>query len=166
MSQTDYVFNAFQYEKMKELLERVDNGYRPIVIINSEIFEDSYLESGMKARIVRMVITEEVQRKTGVNVECQFTLDFSEFVEFNQMLETAEYRNEKTGKYDLTATQANAIPSDFKEDVFHSISYGKIFFEEISESSAALYAEFKQGSGDSYIGWLESELLKARGNKD
>jgi hypothetical protein len=159
---SDYSFNSAQKAKAMQLIEAVNNGLRPVVLINDEIFDDCYLESGMIATLEKCIPEEDDLIVEGNQDLCyKFVLNFKDFEEQNLGLESANYRNTETGEYDLTGTEAGCKPGNLKETVFHSITHGKLFFS-VCEGDTLFNEFISSKSNESYINWLETMVISLR----
>jgi len=158
MSKTPYTYNKEQHKALNGLINLIQSGANPIVVINDEIFEDCYLEKGMKAKIISVENESSDSVDGCIDEVFKFVLDFSDFDSFNMIFETANFHNNETGEYDLTASVAGYKPKDFKESVFHSITHGKIFFDICDDDKTSkLINKYKTSDfNGSYVEWLES----------
>lgn len=156
---TSYNYNAEQRNKLLQLEADINSGYQPIVVINPEIFEDSFLEPNMRARLVNMELDEKSDTDGREDLTYRFTLDFSEFYEFNKPLAQANYFD-KAGNPCLTAEEAGFKPHNNKEVVYHSITHGKVFFDLAPDSSTKIYELYLSGINEhgfsSYVTYLEN----------
>lgn len=157
----NYKFDQKQKKEVLKIIELVNLGKFPIVKINDEIFEECYLENNMFAKIVGAKVDEVTENDDENDIVYNFTLDFSDFEKENTNKESRNFRNQKTNEYNLTATEAGYKPSNCIENVFHSITHGKIFFE-LEDENVLLNQYMKEGSEKSYTEWLEDIVLKSR----
>lgn len=137
-------------KKSLKLISDIQNGFQPVVVIKNNIFEDSYLEKNMLAKIISVELEHEDDY-----IEATFKLDFSEFYETNKLIETANYNTIEGLK---TATDANLVPSSFIEFVSHCISYDELFF---TVKDNPVFEEYIQSKSKlNYTMWLEEKFLK------
>lgn len=156
---TGYDYNAEQRNQLLQLEADINSGYQPIVVINSEIYEDNFLEPNMRARLVNMELDEKTVTGGREDLTYKFTLDFSEFNTFNKPLAQANYFD-KNGNPCLTAEEAGHKPKSNKDIVYHSITHGKIFFDLAPDSSTKIYEHYLSGINEhgfnSYLAYLEN----------
>jgi hypothetical protein len=154
-----YLYNEKQENEMIVLMRSIKNGLRPVVIINDEIFEDAYLENQMMARIIDVSLDDELSVAENPDLIYEFTLDFSEFKDSNQKLETNSYYD-SDGNPILTSSEAGYRPKNLKESVCHSINHGSVFFSLVKNEFIDEY--LSTNLSQSYTGWLENELTLLR----
>lgn len=157
---TQYVYNENQHMYLLALRDAVAAGQYPEVVINREIFEECYLESGMMARLIGLEFnTSETDGDGNEDLCYKLTFDFKEFDKHNIALESADWWNPETNAYDLTGTESGAKPSNFVESVYHSITHGKICFDVVDSRVTELINAYEQSGYTSYVAWLESLLI-------
>lgn len=159
-----YTYDETQKNELLRIIDLVSEGCRPIVKINDEIFEDCYLENNMYAKIISITLDEKAI-VNGVEDLCySFKLDFSLFEEENKKKESSNYFNSSNSMYDLTATEAGFKPKNCIEEVYHSITHGKIFFSIVKDN--VLLEEYLSKKIEcSYVDWLEKRILELMDNK-
>ncbi|ENK2263008.1 hypothetical protein AB3A98_003055 [Vibrio parahaemolyticus] len=133
------------------LFELIQSGTKPVVRINETIFVDSFLEPGMKARVIGC--------QHDHLDSWEFVLDFSEFYEENKQYMT-EYSD------GLNAEESGRVPKRMKESVYCSISFHPLAFDALDEARLGLYLKYqsevpeKERATNSYMHWLESKVLE------
>lgn len=150
------------YTQDLAIINSIKLGLRPIVTIQSNVFEEAFLEEGMKARIISLSSDNEEND----DVVYEFVLDFSEFYDFNKQFAVPNYYDSNR-EPTLTAEEAGYMPSNKRERIHHSINYETLFFVIDSQSSIELaeeYSKLETSIKDklSYTEWLENELIKSR----
>lgn len=160
MSST-YFYRPEQIEYLQSIIQRVQGGEAIAVeIVDDNCLAgcDGYLENGMRAVIKSVAFdssTSDKQDRVYI-----FTLDFSDYVEFNRGKETSSYQ---TSEGLLTATQVGYVPTGFVESTHFSITHSLPFFRELNLISKRFYSEYQASGFANYTSWLENELAKARG---
>lgn len=134
------------------VIENLKNGIQPIVKINDHIYEDSYLEDGMSARLIGAEIEDDSDPEDIVYL---FFLDFSEFDAENTAKETRKYLNSRTGNYELTSTEAGFKPKSLKAKVCHSVTLGEMFFS-LNDDNMLFKKYMEEKSDITYTKWLEN----------
>lgn len=127
---TEYAYKPERAESVRALIARINAGERIAVeIVDDSCFAgcDGYLENGMRAVITSAVLNESAS--DGVDEVYLFTLNFSDFVEFNSRKETSAYQ---TNEGLLTATQARVVPENYTDVTYFSITHSDLFFRELS----------------------------------
>lgn len=158
---TSYVYNLEQHKQLKQIINLVRSGVTPIVVVNDEIFEDCYLEKGMKAKLIWAELESNDVVDGFPDEVFMFTLDFKDFDDFNMLLESQNFRDPKTGLFNAKASDIGYKPNDLKETVIHSITHGKIFFDLIeNDKTFELIKKYNESHfKGSYIEWLESQIV-------
>lgn len=131
-------------------------GYRPVVILQSGVFNGIYEEKRIKAHLSSLKSTDDYYI-------CVY--DYSDFVDHNSPLETSNYLNSKSGAYDLTAKEAGAYPENLSEEECASPSGGlfdnNFLLQDntVTEQHTAVFASYQEsGSELNYVSWLEKEI--------
>jgi len=136
----------------KEFALMIKSGIHPVVTFTKGIEElDGYTEAGMRARVAS---AEEKHNDMYV-----LKVDYSEFDEYNQQYESANYYDPK-GNPTITARAAGFYKE--RDQIYVGISEELPFV--VTESvSLKMFEMFQQsGSTDSYVEWLEKQGV----NKD
>lgn len=142
-------------KKLSEITLALAEGKKPVVTFLADIGDkESYAEPNMRARLVGV-------RHDKRDEVLMLTFDFEEFSAFNKAFEIANYYD-KAGNPTLTASEAGCYkPQD--EIYFDTDEPLARLFEVLPDESEVLFNEFKAaGTGQPYIAWLESLVLKAR----
>lgn len=125
---------------------------------------EGYAEPEMMARIVG--IKEKDTNSPSLHDHLyEITFDFTEFEGHNLSFESANYYD-KNGVPCLTARQANFYEP--KETVYFGSPLlwpFEKYFEVIDGEAKKLVDEFLASGSESYIQWLEMQLINARGEK-
>jgi len=130
----------------KELFVAVNNGFRPIVeFINDEISEFTFLDVGMRARLVKM------NEEDNFTWQCYF--DQTEFEEYNEPFMQANYYD-KGGQPLLNAKEKGVW--EMEENFF--ISDYKEFFKIIENNEIFKMFIADNGCNMNYIQWLEAKV--------
>lgn len=155
-----------QAEKLKAVVESVNQGHFPVVEINENVFPESYLEPRMRARIVAV---RDVKRRDGDQDEYAFSLKFTEFDAYNSQYQVADWPD-KDGNACLTADQAGQRPENGIEEMWCVIADEPVMFDLIDyEGSSVIYAEYldylktAEPNALSYTSWLEHKIQELRG---
>jgi hypothetical protein len=161
MSQT-YEFDKELFDQQKIMFNRVNSGSTVDIEISEGIFEEMYLEKGMRATIIAMTVDICEMDSNGKTKDTiiKVTFDFSKFDEFNTPLQSHNWYD-KAGVACLTATEAGQKPKNCIEDTFVSMSHSPFPFFELESSSMKMYNIFqKVPTHLSYVQWLEETLDK------
>lgn len=138
-----------------DLVELLKAGQQPVVVFQKDVHDkEHYAEPGMRARALSATTPDS-------DDVLKIVFEFSEFDDFNRPLESSNYYD-KSGNPTLTAREAGYFkPTD-------SIYYGLTDplsdqLEIVDSTSVALFNEFKAlNLTESYVVWLEKQLLAAR----
>ena len=127
------------------------NERRPVIFKESILDLESYVEPKMRGRIVSSQIKHD---------DCvEIVVDFTEFDEFNEQFETANYFD-KDHNPSMTARQAG----------FYNMTNEKLFFmidqdldesfEIESDGRVALFEKYvRECDSKTYVQWLEDQLI-------
>jgi len=122
-------FNTNFEKQFDNLRKRFESGEKILVEFTSPIWEEGYLDKGMRAYIVGFGETDHYDMKDGIDKVTEIYFDFKEFSEYNKNLEKPyETYDGRIG----TATEFNCIPKDFFETAFFSEAYEKLPFKILS----------------------------------
>ncbi len=133
----------------KEFAALVNDGIFPVVTFTKDIVNcEGYFEPGMRGRL-RSV------RNSGDDVVI-FTVDLSEFEEFNKQFETANYYD-KNHVACLNAREAGLY--NVKEQYYADCDL-EAYIEIEEPHRLKIYEEYKQsGSELTYVQWLEDNVV-------
>lgn len=140
-------------ETIQEFIELVQSGAQPVVQFQAGIEEkESYVEPGMRARALR------VQKRNDEIVSIIF--GFAEFDAFNLPFETANYYDEK-GNPTLTARQAGVYRAE--DSIYFDLPESlTTTLQVVADDRTQFFDKYTaSGSTDTYVGWLEAQLLAA-----
>jgi hypothetical protein len=153
--QNDQVFSKKREKRVERMTANefaglVTDGIHPVIEFKKDIEDiESYAEPGMRARAVGVATTND----NGV----KFSLDFTEFDDFNKAFEQANYYDKK-GRPTLTAREAGfykGVETYFFEVQDETDKY----FEVVKSRSLDLYERYKSSKeGVSYVQWLEAKV--------
>lgn len=138
-----------------DLLELVRSGSKPVVVFKKGVIEkEDYAEPGMRARVLSATAPD------GDDV-LEIMFDFGEFEDFNRPLEVANYYD-KDGKPSQTAREAGFYKP--QDRYFYGLNDPLADeLEVVPTASLAMFEEFKAlNSTDSYVEWLEKQVLVSR----
>lgn len=144
---------------IEQIISMIDSKIKPVVIFKENVFfDDSFLESGMTARLTSY-------EKDGDGYA--LTADFSEFFDQNKPLMSANYFD-NNGVPCLTAEQAGMIPKGMKEYIYLDLNTDSNCVDFVSSDRLELHNQYlnevpeQDREGTSYIYWLESKVLNAQ----
>jgi len=141
--------------KAKVLYELLKQGKRPLVKLTDEIWDESFGEKGMIARVTA-ASTSEFNPEDG----WEFHLDYMEHKEHNIPLQTPNWRHFKDGKEGELGTAietGNADPNDLREKMYVDNKDHDVPVELITEQTP-IGEYVVSGSELSYVQWLEAKL--------
>jgi len=129
------------------------------VIFHKPIFEDGYLDIGMKAKLVGVrPDVSYVGEETGEQMWL-LEFDFSEFVEFNKQRETSDYYDSH-GNPTLTATEAGYVPKNRREEFYVMRTDDTYYFSILDESEEnVIYFESKEERDMAVRGLMDLDAL-------
>ncbi|MDK9789784.1 hypothetical protein [Vibrio sp. D431a] len=165
-------YNKKMKEEMFALKQHVNDGARPVVVINKEVFEECYLEPNMRARLVSLNLSPLCEPLTGAEDEeivFRFTLDFAEFHESNKVFAEPSWLD-KNGQPTLTAEEAGYRPENDRLVYDHRITSGSMFFDLEDEGASELFSKYQLEMESAhvqvnYTTWLEQKLLSMQSAK-
>jgi hypothetical protein len=154
-------FNKSYSNKFLKTRKKVEEGNRILVEFNQLIWDDGYLDKGMRAYIVSYGNTDVYDMEDGFSDNVtEITFDFEEFKEYNRKLEKKyKYSNGDYG----TASELDLVPSNCLESSYFSEAYEEPKFRIVLDKQNSLYKRFLAvNSKLTYIEWLELQVLKSR----
>ena len=152
-------FNQNLQNAFNSIRDKVLNGEKVLVEFNDIIWEDGYLDKGMRAYIVGVGETDVYDMEDGkIDKVTEFKFDFSEFSKFNV---SKEQKIEWTDGQMQTCTERGEVPFDSKETSFFSEAYDELPFTILHTKVNSLMARYqKSNSSLSYTQWLELQVMK------
>jgi hypothetical protein len=125
----------------------------PVVIEFGPKIEEleTYAEPKMRAHLVSVSMSE-----ADIAI---LTVDYTAFEELNKTLELANYYD-KHGNAVLTAREAGQYTP--QEDLYVDWSDLDGILSALPTATHGLFEEFKSSGQESYVNWLEEQLLAAR----
>lgn len=134
----------------RELATLVMDGIRPVVTFAKPVEDqESYLEGGMRGRLVGVLRDEEEYISLAV--------DLTEFDEFNKQYEKANYYD-KSGVARLTAREAGFYKPSESVYVGPNDDVEVLVIEDAE--ALLLYKRYQaDGGGKSYVQWLEQMIV-------
>lgn len=112
------MINADVKMLIDEFNYRAERGMPPAtVIFLKPVFEEGYLDTGMKARLTAVRPDPGFAKTTIDETVAILTFEFSEFQDFNVKRETANYYD-SNGIPCLTATESGNYPNKHREDLY------------------------------------------------
>jgi hypothetical protein len=151
-------FNQKRYEGIKKIIERVRNGEKVLVDIIDILWDDGYLEKGMKAYITKVGENDIYEGPDGNDeILMEFEFEFSKYSELNKSKEGKHYSD------GLTASEVGEYPENDTETCHISLTHYDIPFTVANnhKKNNIFQRYLNSGSKKSYTSWLEFELLKA-----
>lgn len=141
--------------QIKELMDMVNSGVRPIVTFNKGINEfEVYFETGMRAQLIGV-------RPDG-NDSHVLSFSLKDFNEYNKQFETATYYDD-FGVPNQTATEAGCHPGDEDSLWLHLEDDIDFMSIDANPKTMYLYDDYcKNPGGKSYVEWLEHKVLAQR----
>ena len=137
------------------IAELAQSGACPLEVEFKPGVEDleGYPEGGMRAEVLRVV--------PDGNEVFRVSVSYEQFEAFNHTLETANFYDNE-GRPRLTASQAGYYRQ--LEDLYvMADDLCSTFFTPLDKARLALLDEFSEsGSEESYVQWLEGQLVRAR----
>lgn len=118
---------------------------------------EAYPEAGMRARIVS-IDEKDTHMKDLHDHMYIITFDYSEFDEFNEQFESANYYD-KHGVACLTAREAKMY--DVKEKIYFgspALWPFEDYFNLLNTKQETLLSRFKESGAANYVEWLESQI--------
>jgi hypothetical protein len=150
--------NDFNSLTIAQLAEMLRNGAKIPVTCKKPIEDNEcYAEGGMRAVLV--------QASADGHDISRITLDFEPYDEFNKSFETANYFD-KNRNATLTAREHGSYKHR-EVYYFESNSKASDIFEPIEEAQYQLMSEYLSTAtgGQSYVSWLEQQVIQLRGAK-
>lgn len=144
-----------------QLVQMVNNGIHPVVEFSPRIIDlEGYFDVNMRARVTSAYEDES-------NDFIVVVFDVTDFNDYNSTFEVHNYYT-LDGRAELTATEAGFNPLTRKggnglEAYYFAIEDDVVYFNIIETETNSLYSEYLTGkSTDSYVQWLEAQLIKSR----
>jgi len=146
--------------KAKVLQDIVSQGKKPLVRLTAPIWDESFGEKGMIARVTRVAPSEFTQDDGS-----EFDLDYMEHKGHNVLLQTADWHMVEDGLDTGTMIESGNIdPDDLHEKMYadHVVpENADVPVELLEDGPMAEYAA--SGFEGNYVEWLERQLLDLRG---
>jgi hypothetical protein len=152
--------------KIEDVIQLVDAGEKPILRF-LKTSESGGLEKGQYGRVISHT-TEEFDESHNTQI---FTLDFSEYWQYNQQIERPVYWNTQTDHWNAPWHKTNGYPVDYREtyyldethcDEFEIVDYNDYNFGiHRAFISAVKRFDGTPNAVDNYQSWLEGNLIDA-----
>lgn len=144
---------------INKIVELLKQGKKPVVKLVNQLWDDSWGDKGMLARITAYRENNHDSPETMIELD----FDYNEFKEHNLALQSHAYFIYKdghdTGKLGTAFEAGMMDEKDIKEQVFYMLSDDVPV--EITDSP--LLSEYTNSKSKmSYVEWLEDELTRTR----
>jgi len=151
-------FNQVFQKEFEDLRKRFESGEKILVEFNSPIWEEGYLDKGMRAYIVGFGETDLYDMEDGhTDKITEIHFDFSEFSEYNKNLEKPYTTVD--GNFG-TSSDFDCVPQDFFETSYFSECYEELPFKVLSNGYSSLFKRYSLlNTSMSYIEWLEMQVV-------